>query len=138
MMATGNMHSPVLGGTAAVLVIVLATLGIAVFTGLIPGAVVHQDAYDVAAGGVMPVADSEPRCRGCGVIKRIRPDHASPATGGVGDERESRESRYRITLRTWDGGSRELTVTGAPAFAVGDRVRIDDSGALVSAGSVQD
>jgi hypothetical protein len=143
MLASRNiLYAPAFLGTAAIAAIALSTLGIAAFTGLIPGSVAHQDAYDVAAGGIAPLVAGDPRCANCGVIEQI---HASlaPSVAGIGARGdvafagnsvatgEEREARYRITVRMQDGGARILTGAAPPAAAVGARVRVSGNGSLV-------
>jgi hypothetical protein len=113
------------------MVIVLSVMGIAAITGMIPGTIAQQDVRDVAAGGVLPVVVAELRCENCGVIEDIR-----TYSGNAIARKIDRDLRYRITVRMQDG-TRLLTETSVPEFAVGDHVSISGSGTLVSARSDQ-
>ena len=169
MFSVTPVKSSVLYPTAAVLVIIFSMLGIAAFTGLIPGSIAHQDAYDVAArGGAATPAD--PACARCGVVEQIRTFEAPHRTTGLGavaggiagallgnsighgngraagtlvgaaggayagnaiEKNARRDLRYRVTVRMQDGSVRVLTERAAPAFSVGDQVRLSDSGRIV-------
>lgn len=121
-------HTPLLRGVAAIFVIAVCAFGLAAFIGLIPGPVVHQNAYDVAAGGVVPVVmSSEPRCADCGMVEQIRGNaDASDARG------ENRGSKYRIRVRMQDGGVRVFNEDSPPAFAVGDTITLSGAGGPLS------
>jgi hypothetical protein len=127
MHAAGIIQESVLYRGAAVIVIVLSVMGIAAITGMIPGTIAQQDARDVAAGGVLPVVVAELRCENCGVIEDVR-----TYSGNTVARKIDRDLRYRITVRMQDG-TRLLTETSVPDFAVGDHVSVSGSGAIAYA-----
>jgi outer membrane lipoprotein SlyB len=71
----------------------------------------------------VPAAPPAPAaaCARCGVIEAIR---------AVELRGDSRSMAWRITVRLDDGSVRALSQRAAPAFSVGDRVRIVDGAGL--------
>jgi hypothetical protein len=131
MHAAGIIQESILYRGGAVLVIVLSVMGIAAITGMIPGTIAQQDVRDVAGGGVLPILVAELRCENCGVIEDIRTYAGNTVAGKI-----DRDLRYRITVRMRDG-TRLLTETSLPEFAVGDYVSVSGSGVIVSTRSDQ-
>lgn len=162
----------VLYPVAAALVIVFSMVGIAAFTGLIPGSVAQEDAYDFAAHHWTPPPPPPPwdACVRCGVVEQIRVVEVPRQTSGLGavaggvvgallgnsighgngravgtiagaaggayagntiEKNSNRELRFHVTVRMQDGRARMVTESSRPAYAVGEQVRVSDSGALI-------
>jgi outer membrane lipoprotein SlyB len=101
---------------AAVAVMVVSVLGIAAITGLLPGAVSQKSASVApSVGGDASAAV----CSICGTVESIRSvEVRGEATAG------HPALVYRVTVRMNDGSFRTLSQATAPAFAVGDKVRV--------------
>jgi hypothetical protein len=138
----------------------LCTAGMALFTGFIPGRVVHHDIYDAATRIARP--DSQPACSDCGIVEQIREIHLAPPAQDAADEGAGRvmpvadwpavlgtaadafagqvvepvagNKRYVIAIRMADGRLRVSTVDDTPSYAVGDRVRLTGVRDIVAAG----
>ncbi|OFZ96714.1 MAG: hypothetical protein A2Z64_03290 [Betaproteobacteria bacterium RIFCSPLOWO2_02_67_12] len=145
---------------AAVSVIIFSAVGVAAFTGHLPGATSSPGASAPAAaqpkGAPVPCAD-------CGVIEGIRAVQVAGEASGLGaaaggitgaivgnqigrgdgrtiatiagaaggafagnsiEKNMKKQVAYRITVLMADGSKRILTQSAAPAFAVGERVRV--------------
>jgi outer membrane lipoprotein SlyB len=100
---------------AAAALLLAASLGGNAIPGLLP--IGRFDAERVQRAAPSPAV----ACARCGVIEAIRTVEARG---------EARSASWRITVRLDDGSVRALSQRGAPAFSVGDRVRIVDGGSL--------
>lgn len=155
---------------AAVSVIILSLVGVAAFTGHLPGAsstpgIPSTPApVPAASSTAAAVPKSAPaRCAECGIIEQIRAVQVTDSTSGLGaaaggvtgaligrqfghgdgrtiaalagaaggayagnsnEKNLNKRVVYRIVLRMDDGSGRALTQSAAPAYAVGDRVRV--------------
>ncbi len=149
-----SVANRLLAPSAGLLLAAVCALGMAAFTGLIPGKAAPQDAFDVAAhfGNADSGAPAAVCGADCGRVERIRVMHA-PRAGGVeaaGDGNlfsnainlytgnasgylASFERRYRLTIRMPDRSTRVATLSSQPQYAVGDRVILTESGSIVRA-----
>ncbi len=113
--------NPLVAG-AAVSVMILSLVGIAAVTGMLPGAV-SQKSADITPGPVDPKA----ACPSCGTVESVRAIEVHGETGipgGVSPASAEKRVVYRVTVRMDDGSFRTVSQATAPAFAVGDKVRV--------------
>jgi len=133
----------------AALLAALGIFGVAGFIGLIPGPAVHEDAYDVAASGVMPAVFEITQCADCGTVEEIRAYHLPHAAtqrdviaaiawanggeaDGLPEPSRSGKLHYLVTVRMQDGGEMIVTQPAPLSVMVGDQVKIGRFGRLVS------
>jgi hypothetical protein len=131
------------------LVAALGVLGVVAFTGILPGPVVHEDAYDVAASGVMPAVFEITECPDCGTVEEIRAYHLPRAATqrdiiaaiawanggeaqGLPEPTRTGKLHYLVTVRTQDGGELVVTQPAPLSIMVGDQVKTGRFGRLVS------
>lgn len=133
--------------TFFMLVIGLVLLAMVTIGNIASGTVVLRDVYDVAASGAADVIVDSP-CATCGVVEQIRLIPARRVGAGLGAivDRPSNTwdrgpsdtadgqylgGRFRVTVLLRNGTRRVATETDPPAYAVGDQVRMADTGAIV-------
>jgi hypothetical protein len=138
--------------SAGLLLAAACALGMAAFTGLMPGKVANQDVHEAAAHfhaadvGLVRVACGV----NCGVVERIRVRHTPRAesvedpsslfgnalsvyAGNAENYLASFERHYRLTIRMPDRSTRVIALSAQPQYAVGDQVTLTDSGLLTPA-----
>jgi hypothetical protein len=142
-------HPRLIPAAIATLVGSVGVLGVVAFTGILPGPAVHEDAYDVAASGIMPAVFEITQCADCGTVEEIRAYHLPHAAtqrdvvaaiawanGGEADGQPepSRNGKlhYLVTVRMQDGGEMVVTQPAPLSVMVGDQVKIGHFGRLVS------
>ncbi len=115
----GTRNYPLVIG-AAVALLLLALIGAAAITGVLPSSK-DENALPLFERTAASAAARKTGCKTCGVV-------ASVKTIGVQDEgRQPAPQRkiYRVTVRMDDGSERTLSLASAPAFSIGARVRVN-------------
>jgi hypothetical protein len=142
-------HPRLLPAAVGTLLAGLGVLGVVVFTGIIPGPAVHEDAYDVAASGVMPAVFEISQCADCGTVEEIRAYHLPRAATqrdiiaaiawanggqpeGLPEPHRSGKLHYLVMVRMQDGGEMVVTQPAPLSVMVGDQVKVGRFGRLVS------
>ncbi len=113
----GVRNYPLLIG-AGVALLISGLVGAAAITGILPaqGRALPPPALENTAAAA---AARKASCRTCGVIAAVRKVEAEV-------EKETRNrTLYRVTVRMDGGGERTVTQQRAPAYAVGERVRLN-------------
>lgn len=108
--------SPLVVAVAASVAIV-SLVGVGALTGMLP-----DKRSPVPELGPLPKIEPRPAppsaCALCGTIESIRTVEVSDDAGAV------KRYAYRVTVRMDDGSFRAVSSSSAPAFAVGDKVRV--------------
>ena len=145
-----QLHGPervsplLLGATLAVLLFCAVAVGSIV--GVLPGSLPHRhypEPVTVPTSRPAPAQPQATSCANCGTVLVIRTyevrDGITPATAraepgtrpavpaGVNAEAGAEpkpHNVYRVTVQMEDGSYRTISQSAAPAFSVGDRVRV--------------
>lgn len=133
-------HPLILGAAASVMLVSL--VGVGTIAGVIPTADELRTVAGTEKSGRAPSGGSRElhivpsaACASCGIVEAQRTveikGDAATASNVDADQPLAKRFAYRVTVRMEDGSYRTVSQASAPAFAIGDRVRIVD-GALVA------
>ena len=99
---------------AGVAVLMFSLVGAAAITGVLPASNESAATLEKTAAAA---AASKAACKNCGVVAAVK-------SVKVKSDSSRADSVYRVTVRMDDGSERTLSLTAAPTFAVGARVRV--------------